>query len=162
YVAHFGDLQANAYAVDAANGQLIWKTSVEEHPVARVTGAPQWHAGRLYVPVASVEEVPGSNPKYECCRFRGSVVALDAGTEKQKEKHYPTRAPPQPTRKNKLGTQQWGPSGASVWSAPTLDPEHKTLYVTTGDSYSDPAARTSDAFLAFDMDSGKLLWSRQM
>src|SRR5262249_9324241 len=53
-------------------------------------------------------------------------------------------------------------SGASVWSSPTLDLQRKAVYVTTGDSYSDPAAKTSDAILAFDMDSGKLLWSRQM
>ena len=34
--------------------------------------------------------------------------------------------------------------------------------MTTGDSYSDPAAATSDAFVAFDLKSGKLLWSRQV
>jgi polyvinyl alcohol dehydrogenase (cytochrome) len=34
--------------------------------------------------------------------------------------------------------------------------------VTTGDAYSDPPAGTSDAFVAFDMDTGKMLWSRQM
>ena len=33
--------------------------------------------------------------------------------------------------------------------------------MTTGDSYSDPAASTSDAFVAFDLKTGKLLWSRQ-
>jgi polyvinyl alcohol dehydrogenase (cytochrome) len=58
--------------------------------------------------------------------------------------------------------QLWGPSGAGVWSAPTLDPAKHIVYVTTGDSYSDPPARTSDAFMAFDMDTGKVLWSRQM
>jgi polyvinyl alcohol dehydrogenase (cytochrome) len=34
--------------------------------------------------------------------------------------------------------------------------------VTTGDSYSDPPADTSDAFIAFRMDTGELAWSRQM
>jgi len=33
---------------------------------------------------------------------------------------------------------------------------------TTGDSYSNPAQDTSDAFIAFDTTSGKLKWSRQM
>ena len=28
--------------------------------------------------VASGEEASGANPKYECCKFRGSIVALDA------------------------------------------------------------------------------------
>jgi len=36
------------------------------------------------------------------------------------------------------------------------------IYATTGDSYSDPPASTSDAFLAFDMATGRLAWSRQM
>src|SRR5262249_22581484 len=77
-------------------------------------------------------------------------------------KSYTITDPPQPTRKNKMGTQLWGPSGASIWSSPTLDLKRRAVYVTTGNSYSDPAARTSDAILAFDMDSGKLLWSCQM
>lgn len=58
-------------------------------------------------------------------------------------------------------TQLWGPSGAPVWSAPTVDLRAGRVYVTTGDSYSDPVAATSDAFLAFELDSGKLLWWRQ-
>jgi polyvinyl alcohol dehydrogenase (cytochrome) len=36
------------------------------------------------------------------------------------------------------------------------------MYVTTGDNYSDPTTATSDAVLAFAMDSGKLLWSKQL
>jgi len=36
------------------------------------------------------------------------------------------------------------------------------LYVTTGDNHSDPPTKTSDAFLAMDLDSGRILWSRQM
>src|SRR5262249_19058741 len=64
--------------------------------------------------------------------------------------------------KNKQGVQLWGPSGAAVWSSPTVDLARHRVYVTTGDSYSDPAATTSDSFLAFDSETGKLLWSRQM
>jgi polyvinyl alcohol dehydrogenase (cytochrome) len=61
-----------------------------------------------------------------------------------------------------LGTQLWGPSGAPVWSSPAIDPDRRMIYVTTGDSYSDPPAATSDAFIAFRMDTGELAWSRQM
>ena len=64
-------------------------------------------------------------------------------------------------RKNKEGVQLWGPSGAAVWSSPTVDLKRGAVYVTTGDSYSDPPASTSDAFVAFDLKTGKLLWSRQ-
>ena len=49
---YFGDLKANVYAVDASNGKTIWQAKVEDHPSARITGAPQLFEGRLYVPVA--------------------------------------------------------------------------------------------------------------
>jgi polyvinyl alcohol dehydrogenase (cytochrome) len=162
WVAYFGDQHAQAYAVDAATGTLLWKVRVEEHPAAMITGAPALYDGRLYVPTSSYEEVTGGARTYECCKFRGAVTALDAATGKQIWKSYTIAEEPQPVRKNKQGTQLWGPSGAGVWSSPTIDPKRHAVYVVTGDAYSDPPARTSDAFLAFDMDTGKLLWSRQM
>src|SRR5439155_7376188 len=54
-VAYIGDRAGTVYAVDAAAGTLIWKARVDDHPVARVTGSPVLHNGRLYVPVASGE-----------------------------------------------------------------------------------------------------------
>jgi polyvinyl alcohol dehydrogenase (cytochrome) len=160
--AFFGDGKANAYAVDAATGALLWKTKVEDFPVARITGSPVFHNGRLYVPVASGEEGSGALPDYECCKFRGSLVALDASTGKQIWKTYTIPEEPAPTKKNKIGTQLWGPSGAPVWSSPAIDVRRNVVYVTTGDNYSDPPSRMSDAFVAIDMSSGRIRWWRQM
>jgi polyvinyl alcohol dehydrogenase (cytochrome) len=56
----------------------------------------------------------------------------------------------------------WGPAGAGIWSAPTIDKKRKRLYVGTGNSYSGIEVPTSDAILAFDLDSGSLLWSSQV
>ncbi len=162
WAAFFGDQSGQAYAVDAASGALIWKTRVESYPGALVTGAPVLYAGRLYVPVSSGEEILGAAPASECCKFRGSLSALDAGSGKVIWKSYTIPEEPHPVRKNSRGVEQWGPSGAGVWSAPTVDPKRHAIYVTTGDSYSDPVARTSDAFVAFDLDSGRILWSRQI
>ena len=162
WAAYFGDQRARAYAVDAETGTLLWKTRVDEHPAAMITGAPTLYEGRLYVPDSSYEEVTGGNPKYECCKFRGAVSALDAATGKVIWKSYTIAEAPHPVRKNKQGTQLWGPSGAGVWSSPTIDPKQRAVYVTTGDAYSDPVPKTNDAFLAFNMDTGKLLWSRQL
>jgi len=162
FTAFAGDRAGNVYALDATTGKLLWKTRVDSFPLARVTGSPQFRDGRLYVPVASGEEGAGSVPTYECCRFRGSVVALNASTGAQIWKTYTISEAPRPTKKNKAGTQLYGPSGAPVWSAPTIDTARNRLYVATGDNYSDPPTRTSDAFLAFDITTGKLLWSRQM
>ena len=162
WVAYFGDMRANVYAVDAATGKLVWKTKLEEHPAAVITGSPTLAGGRLYVPVSSFEEVTGADPRYECCKFRGSVSSLDATTGKVLWKQYTIAEEPKPVRKNRNGAQLWGPSGVAVWSSPTIDLQRHMVYVTTGDSYSDPPAATSDAFVALDSDTGKLAWSRQM
>jgi polyvinyl alcohol dehydrogenase (cytochrome) len=162
YAAYFGDVQANVYAVDAQNGELLWKMKADTHPVARITAAPKLHEGRLYVPVSSIEEVPASNANYTCCTFRGSVITLDAATGKQIWKTYAIPDAPQPTRKNSAGAQLMGPAGAAIWSSPTLDVKRKLVYVATGNAYSEPHTKFSDAILAFDMENGSLKWSQQM
>jgi polyvinyl alcohol dehydrogenase (cytochrome) len=158
---YFGDSHAQVYALDAGTGALKWKVKVEEHPDAMITGGVVVHAGRLYVPVSSLEEGTAAMAAYECCTFRGSVLALDASSGKQLWKTYTIPRAAQPVGKNSAGTQLHAPSGAAVWSAPALDPERNRLYITTGDSYSSPAAPESDAIMALAMDSGRVLWTRQ-
>jgi polyvinyl alcohol dehydrogenase (cytochrome) len=160
--AFFGDGAANVYAVDAADGRLIWKVRVDDFPVARVSGSPTLYDGRLYVPVASGEEGTGAVPTYECCRFRGSIVALDAATGKQVWKTYLIPEEPKPTKRNAIGTQLWGPSGAPVWSSPAIDEKLRALYITSGNNYSDPTTAMSDSFVAMDLDTGAIRWFQQM
>jgi len=158
----FGDLKSNMYAVDAATGDVIWKKQVDDHRFSRVTGAPKLHDGKLYVPVSSVEEVPAAQPKYECCTFRGSVVALDAGTGAQIWKTYTIQEKPQQVGTNATGTALYKPAGAAVWSSPTIDSRKGVVYVGTGNSYTDPAVPTSDAVMAMDIKTGKILWWNQL
>ncbi len=158
----FGDPKANVYALDAHTGKLLWKVHVEEHLAATITGTPLLHGGVLYVSVASFEESLPGLPSYECCTFRGSVVALDAATGKQLWKAYTITDTPKPTKISKTKAQLYGPSGASIWSSPTFDEKLGAVYVATGDNYSDPATSTSDAVLALDHKTGKILWSRQL
>jgi polyvinyl alcohol dehydrogenase (cytochrome) len=40
YAAYFGDRKANVYAVDARNGELLWKQNVEPRVLAHITGSP--------------------------------------------------------------------------------------------------------------------------
>lgn len=162
YEAFFGDGKAQAWAVDAATGKQIWKTRVDDFVTARITGSPVFHDGKLFVPVASGEEATGGVPSYECCKFRGSLVALDAATGKQVWKTYTIDEVAKPTKKNKVGTQLYGPSGAPIWSTPVIDAKLNIVYVTTGDNYSEPGTATSDAFMGLDMKTGKMLWKRQM
>ena len=161
HTAYFGDGFASVHAVDLMTGDLQWSTRVDDHQAAQVTGAPALHDGRLYVPVSSLEEVSAADPRYECCTFRGSVVALDAASGEQLWKTFVVREEPVRTRTNAAGAQNWGPSGAGIWSAPTLDPGRNQLYVATGDAYSDPAAPESDAIVALAMDTGEFRWVQQ-
>lgn len=157
YGVYFGDMQANAYGLDASSGALLWKRRVEDHFSARITAAPTLYDGRLYVPVSTSEGFSASTPEYPCCTFRGSVVALNAATGDQIWKTY-TIAESKPTRKNSAGTQLYGPSGVAVWNSPTVDVKRKALYFGTGDSATEPAPDTSDSIMAVDLDSGKVRW----
>ena len=67
--AFFGDIRGNAYALDASNGELLWKVPIDSHPLARVTGNPRLYQGRLYFPLASLEEDESRNANYVCCTF---------------------------------------------------------------------------------------------
>ncbi len=158
---YVGDLKANVYALDALTGDVIWKKQVDPHAFARVTGAPTLNNGRLYVPVASVEEVPAAQLTYECCTFRGSVVALDAADGRQIWKSYTITETPVQTGANSKGTPQWAPAGAAVWSSPTIDEKRGAVYVGTGNAYTQPAAKTSDSVIAMDIKTGKILWWNQ-
>jgi polyvinyl alcohol dehydrogenase (cytochrome) len=160
YLAYFGDGEANLYAVDAESGKLAWKVKVDSDRSARITGAPQLYRHRLYVPVASNEELNGGDPNYPCCTFRGNVVAVDALTGRRIWKAYAIAEKPGPS---KPGTShaKFSPAGAAIWDAPTIDSKRGVLYVGTGDAYVDPAADGTDAIVAFDLATGKRLWVQQ-
>lgn len=162
HLAFFGDVKGNVYAVDAGTGGAVWRDRVDTHPVARVTGAPTLAEGRLYVPISSLEESGAGNPTYPCCSFRGGVIAYDAVSGKRLWASYTIPERATPLKKTSKGTQLWGPAGAGVWSAPTIDLKRRAVYVATGNAYTEPAAATSDAVVAFDLDNGKRLWAAQM
>jgi polyvinyl alcohol dehydrogenase (cytochrome) len=158
----FGDDSANVYALDADNGKPIWKTRLDQHPDARITGSPVMHGERLYVPVSSLEELSAAAPGYECCTFRGSVAALSARDGKVIWQTYTIGRKARPYRKTENGTNLYGPAGGSVWSAPTLDPKRNLLYVGTGNSYTDVPTKRTDSILAFDMRTGAIRWTNQL
>lgn len=162
YAAYFGDSSANVYAVDAASGALLWKTRVDPHPRSVLTGALTLFKDRLYVPVSSWEEGVASVTHYSCCSFRGSVAALDTRTGGIVWKAFAIEQVPTPTRKNSAGTQMYGPAGAAVWSAPTVDAKRNRIYFATGNSYTDTIEGGSDAVIAVDLASGAIIWRRQL
>ena len=159
--AYFGDVLGNVYALDAVTGALIWRERSDDHPNATITGTPALHAGRLYVPVSSLEVALAVDPKYECCKARGAVVAYDAATGAT---IWNTPAIAQSAvvqSQNRSGTDMYGPSGATIWNTPTIDAARGQLYVGTGENMSSPATLTSDAILALDLATGAVKWTYQ-
>jgi polyvinyl alcohol dehydrogenase (cytochrome) len=158
----FGDLDGFAYAIDATTGKEVWKRHMDEHPITMITGSPVYYQGVLYVPLSSYEAAHAMNPFYNCCTFRGGVHAVDASTGKTLWKTHTVNKEPELTGRNILFVRKYGPSGAPVWSAPTIDEVRGVLYVGSGQNYSSPTDDSSDAIMAMDLKTGELVWRQQL
>jgi polyvinyl alcohol dehydrogenase (cytochrome) len=159
-VIYFGDSAGYVYALDSTSGRQLWKTAADDHPASTVTATPVLYRGRLYVGSASREEALSVSPDYPCCTFRGSEMALDAATGKVLWKRY--MIPEVAKKRGKAADRAvLGPSGVGVWTAATLDPGRDTMYVTTGDNYSNPPTPLSDSLVSLKMSTGEILWSKQ-
>jgi polyvinyl alcohol dehydrogenase (cytochrome) len=162
FAVYFGDGRANAYAVDADTGRELWVRRLDDHPNASITGAPTVHGNRVYVPTSAAgEEVRGGRLDYGCCTFRGSVSSLDAVTGERLWQTYSIADVPKPRAKNKDGVQRFGPAGAAIWGAPTIDTRRGVLYIGTGNGFADPPQPTMDAVMAIDLATGRVRWVKQ-
>lgn len=158
---YFSDFEARVYALDVSTRKLLWKVKVDEHPVATITGSLSLYKERLFVPVSSLEIVSALDTAYQCCTFRGSVVALDTKNGAEIWKTYTISETPTPQGTNKIGVPIIAPSGAPVWSRPTLDIKRQVLYVGTGENYTRPTSARSDAIIAMSLADGEIQWVQQ-
>lgn len=156
----YGDMEAHVNAVDALTGAPLWRVdaSVSEHTM--LTGAQIQHDGRLIVPVSLYEVGLAANPRYECCRSHGAVLALSADSGARLWT-TPTTAPATARELTAAGVQSYGPSGVPVWSTPTVDARRGLIYVGTGQNASLPATEYSDSVLALDLETGAVVWHFQ-
>ncbi|CAF1105539.1 unnamed protein product [Didymodactylos carnosus] len=121
---------ASVFALKRSTGKLIWTKVVDSHRAAIITANPVVVGNRILVGVSSKEETLADDPKYKCCTFQGSVLALNLadGTLIWKTKMLPDN-------KNKTNAY----SGAAVWgSAFSVDRKRNTIYVATGNNYRLP------------------------
>jgi polyvinyl alcohol dehydrogenase (cytochrome) len=160
YAIFFVTRSATAYAIDAHDGKLLWKTVVKDG-LNNLSATAAWYDGRLYVPLSGTETLTGANLDYECCKSRGAVVALDANKGTVLWRAQSIAEPLRQLGENSHGKQVWGPAGASVWNTPTVDAKRKLIYVGTGNSFGRVAAATSDSILALRMEDGKMVWHHQ-
>lgn len=158
---YFGDNKANLYALDASSGELKWHVKLDSFADAIITSSPVVDGGRLFVGVSSGEEAYALLPSYECCQFRGSVVALDTATGRILWRHY-TQGLPRQDGVNDYGTPYLTPSGAAVWATPALDAADHLVLVGVGNPYSGPGSGESDSMIALNEQTGSLRWSVQL
>jgi polyvinyl alcohol dehydrogenase (cytochrome) len=161
WLLFFGDLKGNAYALDAINGKTIWQIKADTHPEALITGSPVYVDGKLLVPISSLESAATVNPLYNCCSFQGGLLALDAATGAELWRFKTIEEVNKSIGKNALGVELYGPSGAAVWSPPTVDVKGRRVFIGTGQNYHEPATAMANAIIALDLDSGKKLWYRK-
>ncbi len=159
---YFTDWTKSAVALDADTGEQLWKTQIETETGVQMTGSPTLWNNILLVPISTGNEAFATNDKYECCKFIGSLVAIDAITGKMLWKRYTTDQKNQPYRLNANGQQMWGPAGGSIWSAPTIDPQRGLVYVSTSNSHTDMPHHGANSVIAIDLKSGDVVWKNQV
>jgi polyvinyl alcohol dehydrogenase (cytochrome) len=152
-----GDAAGFVHAVDARTGKKLWVSEARLNDLNRITGAPMVHDGKVFTPVSAIEVNYAGQDDYECCKGQGAIVTFDLATGK-KLWTGTTMEPAQPVRLGRTGTQQWGPSGAIIWATPVIDAKRNVIYAGTGENTSWPATDTSDAIIAYDMDTGEKRW----
>ncbi len=133
---------------------------MDSNPWAVSTGAPAVWDNKVFVPVSSMEVAGAGNPDHSCCTFRGNVAALDLVTGEMLWHTYIMDEASE-VGTNSVGNPVLAPSGGPIWGSATVDPQNRRVYAGSGQNYSRPASLSSDAVLAFDADSGELMWVNQ-
>ena len=155
-------------AVDKTSGALLWRTVVDPLPAALITASPAVMGDLVFVGVSSVEEGLAQSRTGYVPSFRGTIAALSVETG----------APVWTFR-----TVPAGYTGGAVWSSTfAIDLNRGSLYATTGNNYTVPAAVTAclqnaataeaqsaclapgdyiDAVVALDLLTGHVKWGRR-
>ncbi|MEO8114112.1 MAG: PQQ-binding-like beta-propeller repeat protein, partial [Phenylobacterium sp.] len=153
-----GDDAGQVQAVDARNGQQIWRVDPRYDKTVLLTGSPILVGERVIVPISAIDVALAGRATYECCKGHGSVAALDAATGKLLWTYHTMEAAKPLGRKNSQGADLYGPSGAPIWSSPSVDLRRGVVFTATGENTSPPATGASDSLIALDLATGKARW----
>lgn len=150
-------------ALDVKTGNVIWDTPIADYKKGwQVTGGPLVAKGKVMQGIAG--QSPGG-----CW-----IIALDLNSGKEAWRFYTIARPGEPGGDSWNGLPLEKRSGASVWTAGSYDPQLNLVYFGTGQTYDtgpmlhlvhQPGITNDglyeDTTLAFDPDTGKLVWHFQ-
>jgi alcohol dehydrogenase (cytochrome c) len=149
-------------ALDMKTGEVAWDHEImdrEKNPRFGLTGGPIAAKGKVIV--GTEGQGPGGN----------MIVALDAATGKEAWRFYTIARPGEPGGNSWNGLPVEKRSGASVWTAGSYDPALNLVFFGVAQTYdTGPLVHPSkepgttndglytDSTLAFNPDTGKLVW----
>lgn len=158
----FSDGRGMIHSINAENGEAIWVASGQaSNNQGMLTGTPVIHEDKIIVPVSGSGVITGGNPNYECCENHGAVTALNVRTGEKLWEYHTMPAAQYTGAVSSTGVKQRGPSGAPIWTTPTIDVERGQIYVTTGENTSHPTTGTSDSIIALNLETGEENWTFQ-
>ena len=158
----FGDQRGMVHAINAETGESIWTASGQaSNNQGMLTGTPVIHEDRIIVPISGSGVTAGGNPNFECCENHGAVTALNVRTGEKLWEYHTMPAAEYTGAVSSSGVKQRGPSGAPIWTTPTVDAQRGRVYVTTGENTSHPTTGTSDAVIALNLETGEEIWTFQ-
>jgi alcohol dehydrogenase (cytochrome c) len=154
YVAQ---LDATLVALDAATGNVVWKTAVDKWEEKWTeTMAPQYVDGKVLV--------GASGGEFE---VRGHLVAYDGATGKELWRFYTVPGPGEVGHDTWAG-DSWHRGGATVWTTPSVDTALGLIYMSTGNAGPDldGSVRGGDnlfaaSVVAIDLNTGQYRWHFQ-
>ena len=152
-----GTLDAHLIALDATNGQPLWKTEVGDVNLAySITMAPLVVKDKVIVGVGGGE-----------FGIRGYVAAYNADTGNEAWRFYTIPGPGEPGHET-WEDDDWEHGGAPVWITGSYDPALNLTYWGVGNPGPDWNADQrpgdnlySDSVVALDADTGELKWHFQ-
>ena len=149
-------------ALDVKTGNVVWDRQVVDYrknPRAQMTGGPLVAKGKVIVGTAG--QGPGGN----------LIVALDAQTGKEAWRFHTIAQPGEANGNSWNGLAADKRSGASVWTAGSYDPALNLVFFGPAQTYdtgpmlhpvNQPGINNdglyTDTTLAFNPDTGKLVW----
>lgn len=153
-----GDGGGSLVALDAKTGKIVWRADPRHDKQVPISGTPVFLGDRIIVPISAADVSLAMRPGYACCKTHGAVVAVSAADGKVLWTWHTMPDAKPLGRKNSAGVEMFGPSGAPIWSSPSVDPKKGLVYTSTGENTSPPGTDTSDAIVAIDAATGRQKW----
>jgi alcohol dehydrogenase (cytochrome c) len=152
-------LDAHLMAINAADGQILWRTKVADYKKGfSITSAPLLVGDVLITGMSGAE-----------FNTRGFIRGYDSKTGKALWTRYTTPSPGEKGFETWNGSENWQTGGASTWITGSYDPDLDLVYWGTGNgSPFNPAQRAKGgdslyicSVLAIRPKTGEVVWHYQ-